>query len=193
MTAIGLTPQDALIIVDVQNDFCPGGTLAVPEGDAVIPVLNRWIAAAEQADTPIIASRDWHPPDHLSFETHGGPWPVHCVQETSGAAFHDDLALPEDVEVVTKGHHHDFDQYSAFDRTGLADRLREQGVQRVWVGGLAMDVCVRATVLDACREGFEVHLIRPATRAVDAAARDRALVEMHEAGARIESIEAPSP
>lgn len=179
---------DALIVVDVQNDFCPGGALAVPEGDTIVPVLNGWIEAAEAMGIPVVASRDWHPEDHCSFTDQGGPWPRHCVRDTTGAAFHPDLALPPDTIVVSKGRHGDRDNYSAFDDTGLADRLHSLGVQRLWIGGLAQDVCVRATVLDACEAGFDTRLIGNATRPVDVSPGDgdRALEAMRAAGARID-------
>jgi len=182
-----LRAGDALLVVDVQPDFCPGGALAVPDGDAVIPVLNAWIAAARERGVPVYASRDWHPLQHVSFEAQGGPWPPHCVQDTPGAAYHPDLALPEDAVTIAKGTRLDRDQYSAFDGTGLAEHLRRTGIERLWVGGLAQDVCVRASVLDACKEGFAVHLIADATRPVDAAAGEAALREMREAGARLEA------
>lgn len=184
-------PIDALVVVDVQNDFCPGGALAVEGGDAVVPVLNRAIEAATRQGAIIVASRDWHPPNHVSFEPRGGPWPVHCVQNTKGAAFHPDLRLPPGTPLVDKGADLQRDNYSAFDNTGLAEDLRRQGIERVWVGGLAQDVCVRATVLDALEAGFRVHLIRSATRPVDTQPGDgwRALGEMQAAGATIE--EAP--
>lgn len=176
---------DALLLVDVQADFSPGGALPIEAGDVVVPVLNAWIDAASRARVPVIASRDLHPGGHPSFTEGGGPWPVHCVQDTPGAAFHHALNLPPGTIHVAKGTRLDRDQYSAFDETGLAAALRARGVRRLWVGGLALDVCVRATVLDALREGFEVHLIRDGTRPVDAAAGARALAEMEAAGARI--------
>ncbi|MBI2964037.1 MAG: bifunctional nicotinamidase/pyrazinamidase [Deltaproteobacteria bacterium] len=186
-----LRPGDALLIVDVQNDFCAGGSLAVPEGDAVVPVANRWIAAARRAGVPVYASRDWHPAGHASFRQRGGPWPPHCVQHTRGAEFHPALELPPGAPIIGKGADPDRDGYSAFDRTDLAARLRAQGVRRLWVGGLALDYCIRATVLDALGEGFAVHLIRAATRAVEAhpGDGDRALAEMRAAGAVIEEEE----
>src|SRR5437667_258948 len=127
---------DALLIVDVQNDFCPGGALAVREGDQVVPVLNRWIGRAEAQRIPIFASRDWHPPDHISFKARGGPWPPHCVQNTKGAAFHPDLKLPPDTEVISKADDPDKDSYSAFGGTDLATKLRRVGIRRLWIGGL---------------------------------------------------------
>jgi len=180
--------SDALVVVDVQNDFCRGGALAVEGGDEVVPVLNRAIRQAERQGAHIVASRDWHPPQHVSFQQRGGPWPVHCVQNTPGAEFHPDLQLPPETPVVDKGVSPDRDNYSAFDDTGLAVDLKRQGVNRIWVGGLAQDVCVRATVLDGLEAGFQVHLIEPATRPVDANPGDgrRALEEMQAAGAVIE-------
>jgi nicotinamidase/pyrazinamidase len=184
-----LDNRDALIVVDVQNDFCPGGTLAVPEGDHVVGVLNDWIARATAEDLPVVASRDWHPPGHCSFADQGGPWPEHCVRETAGAAFHPDLRLPRNALIINKGEAVEHDNYSAFDDTGLADRLHARGVERVWIGGLAQDVCVRASVVDACEAGFDTHLIADATRAVDVSPGDgeRALAAMRAAGARIET------
>lgn len=178
---------DALLIVDPQNDFCPGGALGVAEGDAIMPVLNEWIAAARQSGVPIYVSRDWHPVGHISFIERGGPWPPHCVQKTPGAAFHPDLDLPPDAEIVTKGDLLDADAYSAFSGTDLPARLRANGVHRLWVGGLATDYCVRATVLDGLREGFDVRVIVPAVRAVNVTPGDdaRALTEMRSAGAEL--------
>lgn len=180
---------DALLIVDVQNDFCPGGALAIAGGDRIVPVLNQCLHRAAAHDMVIVASRDWHPADHCSFVEHGGTWPPHCIRDTAGAAFHPELALPNDAWIVSKGQARERDNYSAFDETGLAERLRAEGVERLWVGGLAQDVCVKWTVLDACREGFETHLIAAATRPVDLEPGDgqRALDEMRAAGARIET------
>jgi len=179
---------DALLIVDVQNDFCPGGALAVPEGDQVIPVLNEWIGQAIHDKIPIFASRDWHPPRHISFKERGGPWPPHCVQDTNGAAFHPSLELPANTEIFSKGYEVDKDNYSAFGGTNLAQKLREAGIKRLWIGGLAQDYCVRETSLDALREGFEVHVIVDATRAVNVSPEDgkRALEHMGRAGVLLE-------
>src|SRR5688572_20175295 len=144
-----LRPGDALLVVDVQNDFCPGGALPIPDGDRVVGVLNRWIEAAVNGNVPIYASRDWHPSGHPSFASEGGAWPPHCLQDTEGAAFHPDLKLPAGTVKVAKGTRFDQDQYSAFDQTGLDARLRRDGIRRIWAGGLAQDVCVCASVLDA--------------------------------------------
>ena len=177
-----LRPGDALLIVDVQNDFCPGGALPIPEGDRVIPALNEWIAAAEENGIPVYASRDWHPRGHPSFVEEGGEWPVHCLQDSEGAAFHPDLRLPADVVVVTKGTRFDQDQYSAFDQTGLHERLRKDGIRRLWTGGLAQDVCVCATALDARKLGYDVALIPGGSRPVTREGGEDALRRMGEAG-----------
>ena len=176
---------DALIVVDVQNDFCPGGALPIAGGDEVIPVLNRWIDAAAARGVSVYASRDYHPIGHMSFEDAGGPWPLHCVQDTEGARFHSDLRLPSSAVVVTKGVRLDQDQNSAFDQTGLGADLRKQGVERVWVGGLAEDVCVLATALDARKEGFDAVLIQDATRPVTESGGQSARAEMQAAGVRM--------
>jgi nicotinamidase/pyrazinamidase len=177
-----LLPSDALVIVDVQQDFCPGGALAVPEGNAVVPVLNAWIAKAVAGGAAVIASRDWHPVEHPSFSSQGGPWPQHCLQDTPGAAFHKGLHLPHDTILVSKGTRFDKDQYSAFDETGLAIALRRRDIRRIWIGGLALDICVKATALDAVRAGFETHLIHQACRALSAASEKAALRQMQDAG-----------
>ncbi|HVS76430.1 MAG TPA: isochorismatase family protein [Steroidobacteraceae bacterium] len=184
---------DALLIVDVQNDFCPGGALPIEQGDQVIPVLNEWIAAAVSVRIPVYASRDWHPRGHVSFRESGGPWPAHCLQDTDGARFGSDLRLPEDTVKVTKGVRFDHDQNSAFDETGLAAHLRSRGIRRLWIGGLAQDVCVLATVLDARAAGFEVTLIRDATRGVTPAGCAAADERMREAGARFTATHSTTP
>jgi nicotinamidase/pyrazinamidase len=176
---------DALVIVDVQNDFCPGGALPIEAGDQVVPVLNRWIAAATGATVPVYASRDWHPAGHVSFRESGGPWPAHCLQDSDGARFRADLRLPPDTIKVTKGVRFDHDQSSAFDETGLSAHLQGRGIRRLWVGGLAQDVCVLATVLDARAAGFEVIVIRDATRGVSREGCAAADERMRAAGARL--------
>ncbi len=180
-----LAETDALVVVDVQRDFCEGGALAVDGANAIIPVLNRWIQAAQTSGATVAYSRDWHPPDHVSFAEHGGPWPEHCVRETPGASFHPDLIIADGAIIVSKGEAPGHDDYSAFQGTSLAPLLRDRGVRRLRVGGLALDVCVRATVLDGLKAGFEVRLIPDATRAVDLETGDgsRALNEMRAAGA----------
>jgi nicotinamidase/pyrazinamidase len=177
-------PGDALVIVDVQNDFCPGGALPIERGDEVVPVLNRWIAAAVARKAPVYASRDWHPVDHISFTQQGGLWPPHCLQDTQGAQFHSDLHMPDSVIKITKGVRFDHDQNSIFDATGLTYQLRRKAINRLWVGGLAEDVCVLATILDARRNGFDVVLIEDATRPVSADNGERARKQMRDSGAQ---------
>ncbi len=182
---VPLQPGDALVVVDVQNDFLPGGALAVPEGDAVVPVLNAWIARFTAAGLPIAATRDWHPADHCSFLAQGGPWPPHCVVDTSGAAFSVDLELPAMATIVSKGTRPDDAGYSEFEGTELHHRFQELGVRRVFVGGLATDYCVLNTVLDALRLGYEVRLLTAGIRAVEVRPGDgaRAIATMLAAGA----------
>jgi nicotinamidase/pyrazinamidase len=192
---VDLERHDAVLIVDVQVDFLPGGKLAVGRGDEVVPALNRYVAAASRRSLPVFASRDWHPRNHCSFRDRGGPWPAHCVAGTPGAAFAPGLALPRDVVVISKATTPDADAYSAFQGTDLAQRLRKQGVKRLLVGGLATDYCVLNTVLDARKEGFEVLLLADAIRAVDVKPGDgeRAERDMRSAGAvpiRLEDVTA---
>jgi nicotinamidase-related amidase len=176
--------RTALIAVDVQSDFLPGGSLGVADGFAVVAPL---VAAAGGVDL-VVATRDWHTPDHISFAARGGPWPVHCVAGTPGAALHPEIDVIADV-VVSKGHNSEVDAYSGFDGTALAVLLRGAEVGRVLVGGLATDYCVRGTVLDARREGFEVVVLGDAVRAVEVQPGDgaRALAEMRAAGAAVVS------
>jgi nicotinamidase/pyrazinamidase len=159
-----LREGDALLLVDVQNDFFPGGPLPIPDGGRILPVLNRWTSWAEFHNALVYASRDWHPIGHTSFVTDGGEWPSHCIQDTTGAAFHPDLYLPPAVIKVSKGNRFDRDQFSAFNGTGLEAHMQRHGVRRLWVGGLAQDGSVLHTVLDARRLGFEVHLIPGGSR-----------------------------
>lgn len=176
---------DALLVIDLQKDFCPGGALAVDQGDQVVAVLNPWIETAFLKDIPVYASRDWHPIQHISFKDQGGPWPPHCVQDTDGARFHPDLIIRDNTVVVTKGVRFDQDQNSVFDQTGLAVWMKKTGIRRLWVGGLAQEVCVLASVLDARKEGFEVVVLDAATRPVDAQQGREALLTMQHAGAQI--------
>ena len=176
----------ALIVVDVQNDFCPGGALAVPHGDEVIAPLNRLIKQFLDGGDLVVKSRDWHPRRTKHFAEFGGTWPVHCVQETPGAEFHKDLTDDPRIKIVSKGMG-DEDSYSAFDGTDLAKLLRENSVEEVWVGGIATDYCVKNTALDARREGFNVKVVSEAMRPVEVSPGDgqRAVEEMREAGAEI--------
>lgn len=174
-----------LVVVDVQNDFCPGGALAVPEGDKVVPVLNKYIDRFRKAGAPIIFTRDWHPPDHSSFKAQGGPWPPHCIQNTEGAKFHPDLFVPAEGEIVSKADKKD-EAYSFFQGTNLVEKLHERGIKRLLVGGLATDYCVKETVLDGLKHGFEVFHLDDASKGVNVNPGDseRALQEMTAKGAK---------
>ena len=176
---------DGLLLVDVQKDFCPGGRLAIAGGDEIVPVLNGYIEAALARSVPVYASRDWHPLRHLSFKEEGGQWPPHCLADSDGARFHPELKLPQKIVVITKGVRFDQDQNSVFDQTGFEAQLRRDGVGRLWMGGLALDVCVLASVLDALKGGWKVKLIKAATRPVTAAGGEEALRTMERAGADI--------
>lgn len=180
----------ALIVVDVQNDFCPGGALAVAQGDEVVAPLNKLIEEFLERGQPVFKSRDWHPQVTRHFAAYGGTWPVHCVQNTKGAEFHPDLIDDMHIRVISKGLG-DEDSYSAFDGTDLALQLRRLGVEEVWVGGLATDYCVKNTVLDALKEGFRVRALKDAMRAVEVKPGDgeRAIAEMQNAGAEIQEQE----
>ncbi len=181
-----LDQGDAMIVVDVQNDFLPGGSLAVPRGDEAVPVLNRYLAAFMRRGLPIFATRDWHPPNHCSFQPYGGLWPPHCVAGSAGAAFAPALELPASTVLITlKGTQPEKDAYSAFDGTDLDTRLRAQGVGRLFVGGLATDYCVLCTVEDGLKAGYAVVLLQDAIRAVNVRPGDgeRAEAEMIRLGA----------
>lgn len=175
--------MDGLIVIDVQNDFCPGGALAVPDGDAVVEPINRLI---EQFEV-VVATRDWHPPDHRSFREYGGPWPPHCVQGTEGAQLHPALDSDRIDAVVDAGFEPDLEGYSGFEETDLERVLREREVDTVHVAGLALDYCVRATALDAREKGFGVVLHLGATRAINAQPGDdeRTLAELRKAGVQV--------
>lgn len=182
--------RDAVILVDVQNDFCPGGALPVPEGDRVIPPLNRLL---QRAGCLIVATRDWHPANHCSFKGQGGPWPVHCVAESWGAEFHPSLDRDRLQVIVSKATAPDQEAYSGFQGTLLAQLLRERGISRVLIGGLATDYCVKATALDARGAGFEVVVLEDAIRGVEVNPGDsaQAIEEMRRAGctfARTEEV-----
>ena len=177
--------MDALVAVDVQRDFLPGGALPVPDGDGVVPALNRYLGLFASRSLPVFATRDWHPADHCSFREQGGPWPPHCVANSEGARFAAELELPETIVVVSKAVEPDVECYSGFEGTDLEQRLRDAGAGRLFVGGLATDYCVLATVRDALRRGFSVSLLTDAVRGVDVQPgdSDRAKQEMLRLGA----------
>src|SRR6185295_1306560 len=159
-------PKRALIVVDVQNDFCPGGSLAVAHGDEVVAPLNKLMGEFLEHGEPVFKSRDWHPANTKHFAAQGGIWPPHCVQETKGAEFHPDLLDDIHIRTVSKGLG-DTDCYSAFDETDLDLQLRRLNIEELWVGGLATDYCVKETVLGGLRRGYKVKALKDAMRAVD--------------------------
>jgi nicotinamidase/pyrazinamidase len=179
--------KKALIVVDVQNDFCPGGSLAVAEGNEVVAPLNKLIKEFLDRGEPVYKTRDWHPATAKHFSQFGGVWPVHCVKNTRGAEFHPNLSDDPRITIVSKGIDENADGYSGFDGTNLAQSLRDQNVEEVWIGGLATDYCVKHTVLDARREGFEVKALSDAMRPVNLKPNDgtEAIAEMRAAGAEI--------
>ncbi|MGA7391108.1 MAG: isochorismatase family protein [Terrimicrobiaceae bacterium] len=166
-TTIEPASGDALVIVDVQNDFLPGGALAVPESDQILPFVNTYIATFEKRRLPIYMTRDWHPPDHCSFKESGGPWPTHCVAGTHGAAFSEKLKFNSSFTVVSKATNPKVDAYSDFSTTSFEPSLRAAGVSRLFVCGLATDYCVFNTVKDALSLGFKTYLLLDAIRGVN--------------------------
>jgi nicotinamidase/pyrazinamidase len=192
-----LQKGDVLLIVDPQIDFFPNGALGVPEGDKVLPVINEWLVAAEEAGIPVVVSRDWHPVDHISFHAQGGPWPSHCVQNTAGATFHPGLKLPKNAIIVDKATEANREGYSAFagvthvGGVTLHEELRTLGVNRLWVGGLALDYCVFHTSLDARTLKLNVHVILPACRAISDKTAQEAMEKMHHAGVVMEQNASP--
>jgi len=186
---------DALIIVDLQRDFLPGGALGVARGDAVVGAMNDYLTLFATNHLPVFATRDWHPSNHCSFVAQGGPWPPHCIAGSPGAAFADGLRLPASTKVVSKATTAGRDAYSGFDGTDLQELLQQSQVKRVFVGGLATDYCVLQTVKDACALGFSVLLLRDAIAAVDAQPGDgdRAIEDMQAAGATLTDRNAVLP
>jgi nicotinamidase/pyrazinamidase len=182
---ITLQKGDALIIVDLQNDFLPGGSLAVPQGDEVVPAMNAYIKAARNNKLPVFATRDWHPPHHSSFQEKSGPWPPHCIAETEGAKFADDLELPPEAIIISKAEEMETDAYSGFEGTDLDAQLKSLGVKRLLIGGLATDYCVLNTVRDAIKLGYTVLFLDDASRAVNVKPDDgeKAVNEMTDSGA----------
>jgi nicotinamidase/pyrazinamidase len=183
----------ALVVVDIQNDFCPGGSLGITGGDEVVPIINRFFERFSRDRLPIFVSRDWHPPRTKHFKEYGGKWPAHCVQWTTGAEFHRDLDIPREAVIISKGMDPNRDDYSAFhaktaDGKELADALRDAGVGHIYLGGLATDYCVRETALEALRQGLSVTVMVDACRGVDVQPGDSelALKEIEEAGAVLE-------
>jgi nicotinamidase/pyrazinamidase len=189
------TAKSALVIVDVQVDFCPGGALAVPEGDKVVPVFNGYITRFIRAGLPIFATGEWHPPVTRHFQECGGPMPRHAVVGTKGTEFHPGLELPEHTIVISKGTDPEAEtSYSSFegyesDGTDFGTSLRKRGIGHLYIGGLATDFCVRATALEALRNGYEVTLLKDAIRGLNPGDSERAIDEMISAGAKTATLE----
>jgi len=193
---ISLVKGDALIIVDLQNDFLEGGALAVPEGNQIIAPLNNAIKIFQNQNLPVFLTRDWHPSNHCSFQEFGGPWPPHCVQDTPGAEITSDLQINENINIITKGTKFEPDEYSGFqgldkDENSFDTSLKQRGIKRVFIGGLATDYCVLFTVLDALNLGYEVYVLTVAIRAVNVKPDDgkRALEQMTGKGAKLTTTE----
>lgn len=189
---IFLQPGDALSVTDVQNDFLPGGALGVPDGDKIIPSLNRIISLFLKENLLLFFTRDWHPPDHCSFQSQGGPWPPHCVQNTPGADFSSGLKIPQSAVIISKGTQKDSEQYSTFhgyDAAGHTQSsfMKKFGVGRIFIAGLATDYCVLNSVKDALAGGYEVYVLADAVRAVDVNPGDgqRAVEQMVRGGAKM--------
>lgn len=182
---LSLTNKDALIIADIQKDFLLGGALGIKDSDQIIPALNDYIDLFKQVNAKIVASRDWHPPHHMSFKAQGGPWQPHAVQETEGAQFSPHLRLPKDATIVSKATDPAKEAYSVFEGTGLADLLQYQGITRVFIGGLTTDYCIVNSVVDARKAGFDVMVLADAVCGIDITPGDvdRAFKKMAESGA----------
>ena len=183
---LNLGGKDALIIADMQNDFLPGGALAIKDSDEIIPILNEYAKIFGAAKSKIIAAKDWHPPNHISFVTQGGPWAPHCVQNTKGAEFNPNLKLPEGTITVLKATNPAEEAYSVFDGTGLAEQLKELSITRIFIGGLATDYCIVNSVLDARRLGLEAFVLLDGTRGINVKPGDveKALEIMRANGAK---------
>jgi len=189
---VKLTARDALIVVDMQKDFMPGGALPVPEGDKIIPRINEYVKLFEKRGLPVFYTRDWHPENHISFKGHGGVWPPHCVQGTEGAKFHEDLYIPADNKfIISKGTSQEFDAYSGFQGTVLNDLLKERGIRRIFVCGVATDYCVKNTTIGGINLGYQAFVLEDAIKGVDVNPGDveRAVEEMMEKGASFIKIE----
>lgn len=185
MNKVIITNNSAIIAVDIQNDFCPGGALPVPDGDAVVYSMNLYITKFSKMGLPVYFTRDWHPQNHISFKTNGGIWPEHCVQETYGAELHKKLLIPSRAVIISKGISPDNEGYSGFQGTDLDKRLKAKNIRQLFIGGLATDYCVRSTVLDALHAGFDVVFLSDASKGVDVNPGDseQAIDEMLREGA----------
>ena len=180
-----LDKETALIVGDVQNDFCPGGALQVKDGDLIIPACNKYIEMFEKKGLTIYYIMDWHPPNHCSFKINGGIWPVHCVQESTGASFHPDLKIAANACIIQKGTDPIKEAYSSFEQTELHANLQKDGIHTLYIAGLATDYCVKNTVIDACHHGYKVIVLLDAVKGVEVNIGDsaRALKMMKDVGA----------
>ncbi|MDV3104543.1 nicotinamidase [Thermococcus waiotapuensis] len=179
--------REALIVVDMQRDFMPGGALPVPEGDKIITKVNQCIKKFQERGALVVATRDWHPENHISFKERGGPWPKHCVQNTPGAEFV--VEIPENAAVISKATEPDKEAYSGFEDTELNEILQKNGVERVYVCGVATEYCVKATAMDALKLGYETCIIVDAIRGINPEGEKRALEELQKAGAKLVECE----
>jgi nicotinamidase/pyrazinamidase len=185
-------PGDALLVVDIQYDFLPGGALAVADGDKILPVVNTWIDEAGKNHIPIFASRDWHPTNHISFKERGGPWPPHCIQNTKGAKFHHNLKLPADTIIINKAFTADKDAYSAMegvldkDAMSLPEKLKALNIKRLWIVGLAFDYCVHYSALEARKLGYDVAVVLAGCRAISPETEQSSFKDMANAGVELE-------
>lgn len=191
-----MNDRNALIIVDLQNDFLPGGALAVPDGNKIIPVLNEYISIFKNHNLPIIATRDWHPRITKHFKQYGGLWPPHCIQNTRGAQFHPDLHFPSDTIIISAGMGEDQDGYSGFEGIDLSGKplinvLKDRQISHLSIGGLATDYCVKATVIQAIKFGFIVNLLTDAIMGINIQLFDsqKAINEMVNQGANLTTID----
>lgn len=180
---VGLTRESALVVVDMQEDFCEGGSLPVRGCRALVDKINKYIDYFRNAGLAVIATRDWHPPNHTSFKERGGPWPAHCVAGSKGAQFVEGLKLPEDVIVVSKATEPDIEAYSAFKLTPLHYILASRGVKRLFITGVATDYCVKETAVEALKLGYEVIILVDAVAGVSEETSRKALEELVSEGA----------
>lgn len=183
----------ALLIVDMQNDFCPGGVLSVPDGDRIIPTVNKYIQLFQQKQLPLFFSRDWHPSETIHFQEKGGPWPPHCIQGTKGAEFHPDLKIPENAVILSKGMDPNLDSYSVFeafdeDLLSFPELLRKQEITELFIGGMATDYCVRSTSLDALKQGLNIHVLVDAVKGIDPINSNKTLEEIQSEGGDLKSF-----
>ena len=189
-----MVAKKALLVVDIQNDFCPGGALGVKDGDKIIPIVNRYIDLFIINELPVFFSRDWHPEDTIHFKARGGQWPPHCIQNTSGAEFHPDLHIPGQAIIISKGANPDQDGYSAFDARNaeqipFLELLRTMAIKELYLAGIATDYCVRESSLDALKQGFSVTVLTDAIKAVAEEAAKRAIDEIVARNGRLKTFQ----